>query len=222
MNIFDILGPVMVGPSSSHTAGVVRIGNCLRHIIAEEPTAISIRFHGSFATTYKGHGSDKAIIAGLLDFKTDDERVKDSLEIAKNKGISVEFKKIELPPSAHPNTLVADITSETKRLRAIGESVGGGNFVIKRLNDTDVEFTGQFDTLVIDHRDVPGAVALVTSLLSAEKINIAGMRVFRSRKGGNSIMVIEADGGAVTSSLAELIDKLPNINSATFIPGLKN
>lgn len=222
MNIFDIMGPVMVGPSSSHTAGVVRIGNCVRQILSEEPAAIVVRFHGSFATTYKGHGSDKAIIAGLLGFKADDERVKRSLEIAKERGITYEFKKIELSSNAHPNTLVVDITTNNnKRLQAIGESVGGGNFIIRRLNDTDVEFNGQFDTLIIDHRDAPGAVALVTSLLTAERLNIAGMRVFRSRKGGNSIMIIETDG-AIDSALAEVIGRLPNINSSTFIPGLLN
>ena len=213
MQLFDVLGPVMIGPSSSHTAGVVRIGNVARRILGHTPSRAIIQFHGSLAKTYEGHGSDKAIVAGLLGFKPDDVRIRDSLELAKKAGLSYEIKQVELE-DAHPNTVLLDLNGLTMQ----AASVGGGNILVQKINDIDVLFDGNYDTLIIIHRDKPGAVASVTNFLALEKINIAGMKVYRSKKGGSAIMVIEVDG-LLNKKLAAMLEQLPSIQQVTILYG---
>ncbi len=221
MNIFDIIGPVMVGPSSSHTAGLVRIGNIVNKILGTVPVKIDIKFHGSFAKTYKGHGSDKAIIAGLLGFKPDDERIKDIFAIADERCISYSFTTVELQ-NAHPNTVViAAATEDGTEINVTAESIGGGNIIIRKIDDIEAEFDGQYDTLVIRHNDEPGVIAQVTSILAAAQVNIATMEVYRSSRGGDAIMIIGADG-QLNKNLCKAMELLPHIKRSTIIWGIKH
>lgn len=219
MNLFDIIGPVMVGPSSSHTAGVVRIGNVARNILGCTPTKARIKFHGSFAKTYAGHGSDKAIIGGLLGCKPDDESIRNSLQAAADIGLVYSFEVVEIP-DAHPNTLIVEAeASDGKYLSLLGESIGGGNILVRRINDIEVEYNGQYDTLVINHKDAPGAISLVANLLAVARINIASMKVYRASKGGDAIMLIEIDG-KLDKALSKTVESLPHITKATVLEGL--
>lgn len=217
MNVFDIVGPVMVGPSSSHTAGAVRIGRIVRKLLGDEPSNVLIMLHGSFARTYRGHGTDKAILAGLMDMATDDMRIRDSLTIANNKAISFRFEVIDLK-DAHPNTVLIEATGASgKTVKVMGSSIGGGNILITQINGLDVEFSGQYNTLIIRHKDVPGSVAAVTNILGNDKeINIAYMKVYRTKRGGDSIMVIETDQ-QISSILKEYVNTLPMVYSVTSI-----
>jgi L-serine dehydratase len=191
--VFDIIGPIMIGPSSSHTAGAVRIGLMARKILGEEPVEAEIFFHGSFAQTYRGHGTDKAIIAGILGFAADDERIKKSLDIAFAKGLKYEFSTIELS-EAHPNTAVVYLTGASgRRVKIIGSSVGGGNIMITNIDGYEVELAGKYHTLIIIHKDKPGAITRVTSILAEYGINVAFMKVARKMRGQEALMIIEAD-----------------------------
>lgn len=193
MNIFDIIGPVMIGPSSSHTAGAVRIGKFTRSLLEEEVFEAIIKLHGSFADTYKGHGTDNAIIGGLMGFSTDDERIRSSKELAKNAGMSYRIETISLQDE-HPNTAVIEAVGKSgRKVEVVGASVGGGNIVIKRINGLDVEFDGQYHSLIVNHKDKPGVIAFVTGMVGKSQINIAGMRDYRSSRGGEAIMIIETD-----------------------------
>mgnify|MGYP005839428659 CR=1 FL=1 len=210
MNVFDIIGPVMVGPSSSHTAGAVRIGRVARALLGLQPVEAIIKLHGSFAKTYKGHGTDKAIIAGLLGFQTDDLRIRNSMEFAAKMGMKYRFETIDLK-GVHPNTALIEVIDEKgNKISVLGSSVGGGNIEIKQVNGMDVEFTGQYTTLVIPHRDTPGTIAEVTNLLGNNSINIAQMKVFRSHRGGNAMMIIETDQ-RVGDDIKDRIWQMPNI-----------
>lgn len=216
MTVFDIIGPVMVGPSSSHTAGAVRIGRVGWKLLECEPVDIVIKFHGSFAGTYKGHGTDRAIIAGLMGMLPDDSRIRDSLKIADEKGIRYHFETIEFK-DAHPNTAVIEILSRSgKKVSLLGSSIGGGNIIIRQINGMDVEFSGQYHTLIIHHKDAPGVIAAVTDILSGSRINIAQMKVFRSRRGGDAIMIIETDQ-PMDMKLGDKINKLVRIIDVSII-----
>ncbi|AZR72715.1 L-serine dehydratase, iron-sulfur-dependent subunit beta [Anoxybacter fermentans] len=193
LSIFEVMGPIMIGPSSSHTAGAVRIGNMARKLLDEEPKVMKIYFHGSFAETYKGHGTDVAIVGGLLGFGPDDERICNSLDIAKEKGIQVEFYRFEMP-NAHPNTIKLELTRfDGTTLEVVGSSIGGGEIRITRINRFSVNLTGKYPTVWILHIDKPGIIAKVTSTLALNGINIAFMEVFREDKGALSSMVIQTD-----------------------------
>ena len=168
LQVFDILGPIMIGPSSSHTAGAVRIGKYARSVLGKTPVKAVIRFSGSFAKTYKGHGTDKAVIAGILGMDTDDSRIRNSMQIATEEGLDFTFIEEDID-GAHPNTAEITLTDADGRSALIqGASIGGGNIVINKINDTEVSISGKSDTLVIPHDDVPGMIAVVTNIL-AEK-----------------------------------------------------
>jgi len=208
MNVFDIIGPVMVGPSSSHTAGAARIGRIAGKLFGAKIDTVLLQFFGSFADTYKGHGTDRAIVGGLLGFAPDDARIKNSLELAKEAGLRVEIEKVELRDS-HPNTAVITMRNAAsgQSLSVAGSSIGGGNIVITRIGDLAVEIKGEYHTLAILHRDVSGMVAKVTSLLAQNGINLARMFLSRSRRGGEALMIIETDekpGQATIQNLVEL------------------
>jgi len=193
IDIFDILGPIMVGPSSSHTAGAVRIGNMGRVLLGETPSKAVIRLHGSFAETGVGHGTDKALIAGLLGMKTDDLNIPHSFELAKKAGLSFSFQEVQLK-EAHPNSVVMTLTGaggQTLDFQAC--SVGGGRIEVTQLDGVDVSFTGSFHTLIIHNKDVRGLVADVTATLSRSGVNIANMSLCRARRGGSAITLIETD-----------------------------
>lgn len=210
MNVFDIIGPIMVGPSSSHTAGAVRIGLMVRSLLEEEPVEAIIKFHGSFAQTYKGHGTDKAIIGGLLGLAPDDLKLRHSTELAKEHNLNYIIEKSDLG-DVHPNSALIKAKGKSgKTLEVLGSSIGGGNIVIYKIDGVDVEFTGQYHTLVIPHQDVPGSVASVAGVLAKRGINIAQMTLYRSKRGGQSIMILETDE-SIPANISELISQLPNI-----------
>ena len=193
MSIFDILGPVMVGPSSSHTAGAARIGYVTRTLLGDKPVHADIGLCGSFAATGKGHGTDKALIAGLLGMKPDDMRIPDSFLVAQQEGLSFEFKNIQIK-GAHPNTALLTVKSDTgQTLEIQASSLGGGRIMINKLDGITVNCTGECPTLIVGNEDRPGHVSLVTSMLAKEGINIATLQLHRGKKGGVAVMVIEID-----------------------------
>lgn len=193
MDIFDIIGPVMVGPSSSHTAGAVRIGYIAGKLMGEPIAKAEILLYGSFLATGKGHGTRKALVAGLLGMKPDDMRIPDSFEIAKEHGIEVVFGESALR-DAHPNTAQIFLTSVTgKNLEVVGESLGGSRINIAQIDGISTNFSGDYPTLVVHNMDQPGHVAEVTSMLAHKSVNIAAMQLYRAGRGGNSVMVLECD-----------------------------
>lgn len=195
MDIFDIIGPVMVGPSSSHTAGAVRIGYIAGKLMGEPIAKAEILLYGSFLATGKGHGTRKALVAGLLGMKPDDMRIPNSFEIAKEHGIEVVFGESTLR-EAHPNTAQILLTSVTgKKLEIVGESLGGSRINIAQIDGITTNFSGDYPTLVVHNMDQPGHVAEVTSMLAHKSVNIATMQLYRANRGGNSVMVLECDQG---------------------------
>lgn len=215
LDIFEILGPVMVGPSSSHTAGAVRIGNMGRTLLGEPPVEAHIGLHGSFAETGKGHGTDKALIAGLLGLGPDNMDIPNSFEIAQDQGLAFDFREVQLR-DAHPNSVVMDLVGKTGHtLKIQASSTGGGRIMVNRLDDIPVEFTGNYHTLVIHNQDDCGYIAEVTTELSKMKVNIANMRLCRHERGGEAIMVIETDQ-EVPPVAIELLKELPGINKITY------
>lgn len=190
---FDIIGPIMIGPSSSHTAGAVRLGLMARAILGEEVKIINIKLYGSFAQTYKGHGTDRALIAGIMGFKPDDERIRNSLEIAKEKNIEFNFSKVDLE-DAYPNTAIIELIGVTDRkIEVTGASIGGGNIIISAVNNYEVQLSGKYPSIIIVHQDMPGVVNGVTAALARYNINIAYMKVSRSERGAEALMNIEVD-----------------------------
>ena len=191
--IFDIVGPVMIGPSSSHTAGAVRIGLVSRKLLGEEPKKAIIYLHGSFLATGKGHGTHQAIIAGLLGMTPDDDRVPKSMEYAKEQGLEFEFRDTAIR-DAHPNTALLFLSGATGRsLEIQASSVGGGRIVVNKIDGIEVNFTGENHTLVVHNTDKPGQVSKVTTMLANSQVNIATMQLYRNSRGGNSVMVLELD-----------------------------
>lgn len=216
MNLFDVIGPIMVGPSSSHTAGAVRIGRVARMILGEPVKEASIFLHGSFAKTAVGHGTDKAILAGLMGFSVDDERIRDSINLAKEMQIQYHFENVTLK-DVHPNTAKIHIIGVGGKIASvIGASIGGGSIVITNVNGVELSITGEYYTLVICHMDAPGVVSSVTNILACSNINIAFMRVYRSEKRGSAIMIIEADE-EIAEETATLIRQIPRITAATIV-----
>lgn len=207
IGVFDILGPIMIGPSSSHTAGAARLGKIARSIAGGEIAEVTFLLHGSFAKTYKGHGTDRALIAGVLGMEPSDERLRHSIDIAKEKEMKFLFKEADLG-DVHPNTVKFIIrTTNDKYCEVMGSSIGGGNIRIIEVNDNEVDFTGMYETLIVAHKDVPGVINSVTSILYSENINVAFMRVFRQQKGQEAIMIFEMDNKVNN----ELIEKIKNI-----------
>ncbi|MBQ4640076.1 MAG: L-serine ammonia-lyase, iron-sulfur-dependent subunit beta [Clostridia bacterium] len=216
MNIFDIVGPVMIGPSSSHTAGAARIGYVARKILAKEPVRAEIDLAGSFAETYRGHGTDRALIAGILGMKPDNEDLPRSLEIAKEKGFGYTIRTVCLP-KCHPNTAVIRLWAEDGDMTEVeGASVGGGNILITRLNGLESAFTGQYNTLIIPHKDTYGVIAGVAQALAAFRINIGNFRLTRQEKGRQAIMTLEVDGD-VSRELLMLLRALPNVMHVVYL-----
>lgn len=193
MNIFDIIGPVMVGPSSSHTAGAVKIGYAACRLMGEPIQKAKILLYGSFLLTGRGHGTDRALIAGLLGMKPDDARIPDSYSYAKEAQMEVVFGESALK-EAHPNTAQLELTGISgKQLTLTACSLGGGRIAIRQLDGLDVNFHGDYPTLIVHNMDRPGLVTEVTALLASQSINIASMQLYRDNRGGNAIMVLECD-----------------------------
>ena len=193
MDIFDIIGPIMVGPSSSHTAGAVRIGYITRKLLDEDVKKAEILFYGSFLLTGKGHGTDKSIVAGLMLMQPDDIRIPSSFEIAKENGMEITFGKADLK-DVHPNTVRLILTGKSGRtLDVVASSLGGGRIKINRIDGIEANFCGDYPTLVVRNQDTPGCMAKITSLLSFCRVNIATMQLYRSSRGGEAVAVFECD-----------------------------
>ena len=215
INIFDMMGPVMVGPSSSHTAGAARIGNMGRTLLGEEVARADIGLHGSFAETGFGHGTDRALLAGLLGMKPDDLRIPNAYEEANRAGMAYSFRTVELR-DAHPNTALLELTGKSgKKLTLQASSIGGGAIVVNKIDGIDVNFTGDFNTLIVRNQDESGSVAAITSILSQVHINVANMSVNRHRRGGDALMVIETDQH-IKPRQVEFLSELPGILSVTY------
>ena len=179
MNVFDIIGPVMIGPSSSHTAGAVRLGRVAWKALNDEPVKAEIELSGSFATTYLGHGTDKALIAGCMGMNPYDDDIRRSLDIAEERGLEYSFATVRLP-DAHPNTALIRLYGKSgKKAIVEGASVGGGNILVDKLDGLKVSFTGQNDTYLIRHHDRPGVIAAVTNFMMYCDLNINNFRLSR-------------------------------------------
>lgn len=210
MNVFNIIGPVMIGPSSSHTAGAVRLGRVAWKVLEDEPVKAVIELSGSFAETYRGHGTDKALLAGIMGFHSYDERIRSSLEIAQERNLDYTFEKVNIPDS-HPNTARIHLWGRNGTEAVVeGASIGGGNIRIAKVNGMDVSFDGQTNTLLVRHYDKPGAIAAVTNFMSYSDVNIGNFRLSRQKKGGEAIMTIGIDG-TPPENLIEQLKMLPHV-----------
>ena len=215
MRLFDILGPVMVGPSSSHTAGAVRIGLTARKLLGDRPVHADISLHGSFALTGHGHGTDCALIAGLLGMQPDDLRIPNAFKEAKKAGLRYTIDEIDLR-DAHPNTAVLELTGKGGRALTVqASSLGGGRIMVNKLDGIEVNFTGESNTLVVRNQDEFGSVAAVTSILNQLHVNVANMSVHRHKRGGDALMVIETDQH-IKPKQVEFISELPGILGVTY------
>ena len=222
MNIFDIIGPVMIGPSSSHTAGAVRLGRVVNKILdGRRPEQIDITLSGSFARTYKGHGTDRALLAGILGYHSWDAEIRDALDIAKEQGCNYKFMTRDIP-GAHPNTAAIHWRlPDGEEGSVVGASVGGGNIRVDEVNGLRVDFNGELSTILIIHLDRPGVIADVTHLMRTKYpyTNIANFRLSRRVRGGESIMTIEIDGAA-SEGMAEDLREVDNVINALLIKRL--
>lgn len=218
-SVFDMVGPIMIGPSSSHTAGVVRIARAALRILGGLPDEVEITFYNSFARTYEGHGSDRAIIGGLMDFKTDDPKIKDALKIAKERDFRYTFKSIGNSSIHHPNTIKLILKKDGRKIEVFGESLGGGVINIAEIDGFVANFSAQNHTLIIKAKDISGAIAFISGVITQEKANIATMSVSRKGKNDLACHVIEMDSGIRRITL-DYLQSLPWIVEQIYIPDI--
>lgn len=217
ISVFDVLGPNMIGPSSSHTAGAAIIAYLAQKMIAPPLRRADFRLYGSFAKTYRGHGTDRALVGGILGFSADDERIQDSFALAKQQGLEFRFIPDETETDVHPNTVEIRMENAAGRVMTVrGESLGGGKVRIVGINGVKVDFTGEYNALIVVQRDKPGVVAHITKILSDRDVNIAFMRLFREQKGHTAYTIVESD-----QRLPEGVDALllenPNITDVMVV-----
>lgn len=216
MDLFDLIGPVMIGPSSSHTAGAARIGLATRMLLGEDIVSAEIGLHGSFAKTYRGHGTDRALVGGLMGMQVDDEQLRDSLALAQEAGISIHFQHITIR-GAHPNTVRLTVTGVSGHVLVVeAASIGGGNIEIHKIDGLRVSFTGKENTLVIRHMDITGTIASITGALASRRVNIANMQDYRQQQGGEALLVMELDG-IPDEEVRSAILTLPGVRNVTFL-----
>ena len=212
-SVFDSLGPIMIGPSSSHTAGAAKIGLVANKIAENSIQNVVFYLHGSFAKTYKGHGSDKALLGGVIGMDEKDVNIRNAFEIAEKKGVSFQFISKDLG-EVHPNTVLIEITTKNNTVLSIqGSSIGGGRIIINQLNGLNVNFNGSNPTIITNHKDVPGIVSKVTGILAEKNLNISTMSVIRDEDSGNANMIIELDHFFDYSIKDELLNKVDGINN---------
>jgi L-serine dehydratase len=204
VSLFDILGPIMVGPSSSHTAGACRLGLMARAILGGTPQRARIALHGSFAATGEGHGTHRAIVGGLIGIAPDDLRLKHAYDEAKAAGVAWDFVEVDLGDDAHPNTAVLELTRDAEEVTVRGASIGGGRIEVTEIDGFPISLAGDYHTLVVLARDEPGTIMTITGLLAAERINLATMRVDRTGRHKDALMTIEADAPIPERVLDEL------------------
>lgn len=217
ISVLDIIGPVMVGPSSSHTAGACRIGLLARALLDATPERARIELHGSFARTGQGHGTDRALVGGVLGMSPDDERLRNALEIAEREALAVSFRNVTLRGEVHPNTARVTLEGERKKATVTGSSIGAGRIVLVDIDGYPVELTGALPALVIVARDRPGVVARVSGLLADAGGNIASLRVSRRAKGGDAIHIYEMDEPP-PSGLVEALTGEPAVRTVRRLP----
>lgn len=219
MNVFHIIGPVMIGPSSSHTAGAVRLGRVVNKVSNDQPLAsVRIELSGSFARTYQGHGTDRALLAGIMGYHSYSEEIRDALEIASQRGISYEFIPRDIP-GAHPNTACIHYRTVSGEEGCVqGASIGGGNIRVDFVNGMEVNFTGENNTILVLHRDRPGVIADVTNLMRVKysDVNIGNFKLSRKEKGSMALMTIEIDQ-MPPLGMTEEIESLDNVERALLI-----
>jgi len=208
-SVFDIIGPIMVGPSSSHTAGAARIGRVARKLLGRQPKKAEITFYGSFAKTFQGHGSDVATVAGILDFDTDDLRLKESLTIAQNEGMEVILQTSEVR-TEHPNTARIRLSDEKDTIEIVGVSIGGGKIEVLEINGFSCQLGFDSPTLLVLHEDRFGMIAAVAKVLTQQRINVGLMEVSRHDRGSRALMALETDA-VVSGQVMEEISKIPHI-----------
>jgi L-serine dehydratase len=218
-SIFDMIGPVMIGPSSSHTAGVVRIGRVARRILGVQPTHATVTFYNSFARTYEGHGSDRAVIAGLLDMPTDDERIKEGLKAGQDAGLEFHFRSVNNASALHPNSIRIKTSAGDKETEVLGISRGGGLISIVEVDGLRCNFTAQHHTLLLTAKDVMGSVAFISSVVAHDECNIAAMTVDREGKALSARLVFEMDSPLRPLTL-EYLKSLSWIENVTYIPDI--
>ena len=217
--VFDMIGPVMIGPSSSHTAGVVRIGRVGLRVLGGPVKEAQIVFYNSFARTYEGHSSDKAIIGGLFDFKTDDPRIKNAAEEAKERNLKFQFKSVGNASTLHPNTVKLNLRGDVRRVEIVGESLGGGVINISEIDGFSANFSASLHSLIIKANDVKGSIGYIASVLANDECNIATMSVSRKGKHGLACQVIEMDSGLRPVTL-EYLRSLNWIKEVIYIPDI--
>lgn len=208
--VFDVIGPIMIGPPSSHTAAAARLGKVASTICGKPIKKVTFLLHGSFAKTYKGHGTDKALIAGILGMEPSDSNLRNSFEIAKNKGLEVEFIETDLGDDIHPNTVkILMNTIDSEVTEVMGSSIGGGAIKITEVAGYSVDFTGQYPTLIISNKDIPGSISAITNIIYEHNINIATLKVYRIQKGHTASMLFELDHNLPK----EALDKIRAVSS---------
>ena len=217
ISVFDVLGPNMIGPSSSHTAGAVAIANVAHKLLAPPLKKVDFTLYGSFAKTYHGHGTDRALLGGIMGFSTDDLCIRDSFRIANERGLAFSFTPNETETDIHPNTVDIRMENADGQVMTVrGESLGGGKMHIVRINGVHVDFSGEYASVVVVQQDKPGVVAHITKILSDRSVNIAFMRLFREEKGHTAYTIVESD-----ERLPEGVDQLllanPNINDVMVV-----
>ncbi|MCI7813987.1 MAG: L-serine ammonia-lyase, iron-sulfur-dependent subunit beta [Robinsoniella sp.] len=216
MNLFDIIGPIMVGPSSSHTAGAVRIGLIARRLMGEPIHSVTLCLHGSFLATGKGHGTDRALVAGLLGMNPDDIRIPQSFDLAQQSGLDFHFSSVNLK-DVHPNTVVLKMAGKSGRnLEIVASSIGGGRIQICQIDGLKVNFSGEMPTLIVHNIDQPGYVTEVTSVLGSKHINIATMQLYRDIRGGHAIMVIECDD-EIPPIVIQWLEQMSGVLKVTYL-----
>jgi L-serine dehydratase len=193
VSLLDIIGPVMVGPSSSHTAGACRLGLLARCLVGGTPQRASIELHGSFARTGEGHGTDKAIVGGLMGFRPDDERLRDALDIMEREALDYQFEKTSLGDDIHPNSVRISLERGDRRSQMVGASLGAGRVLVTEIDGYPVEVTGNLHSIVLVAEDVKGSIARIAGMLADASINIATLKLTRKQRGGDAFMVIEVD-----------------------------
>lgn len=205
ISVFDVMGPNMIGPSSSHTAGAARIAFLAQKMLNGPLKKVEFILYGSFARTYRGHGTDRALLGGIMGFATDDMRIRNSFDIADEQGLQYSFIPNKEETDIHPNTVDISMVNEMgQELTIRGESLGGGKVRIVEINHVDVDFTGEYSAVIVIQKDVPGVVAYITKCLSDKRVNIAFMRLFRESKGNTAYTIVESDG-QLPENIAETI-----------------
>lgn len=220
ISIFDIIGPNMIGPSSSHTAGALRIAHLAGKLAPSKILSVTFTLYGSFAWTYKGHGTDRALVGGILSFLPDDERIRDSFEIAAEQGLEYKFIENTVEKDLHPNTVDILLHCEQDTIISLrGESIGGGNALIRRLNGIDISLTGAYPTIIVHHKDQKGVLAYITTVCSGIDLNIAFMKVYRKAKGDSAYAIIEVDSD-INPSITSVLKCHEAIIDATIVPAI--